>query len=155
MFIYAFRQSDMCYSGPIEVPDDTQAIPPYHTFQAPPEQDGFHAVMSNVGWILVEGPTPIEPAPWSPSPEQILQEMRSKMVVSPFQGRMALFNSGLMNQVEAIIANPDTPQETKIAWEYAIEWKRLSPMIEGLGYALGLSSEQIDDLFNEASQITA
>lgn len=155
MFIYAFRQSDMCYSGPVEVPDGTVAIPPYHTFQAPPEQEGFHAVMGNAGWYLVDGLTPPAPAPWVPSPEQILEEKRSKMIVSPFQGRMALIGANLMDQVEAIIANPDTPKETKVAWEYATEWKRLSPMIEGLGGVLGLDGEQIDNLFEEAAQITA
>jgi hypothetical protein len=153
MFIYAFRQSDMCYSGPVEVPDGTSAIPPYHTFQAPPEQDGYHAVMQD-GWVLVEGPTPPAPPPYVPSPEQILQQERERMVVSPFQGRMALINAGLMSQVEAMMADPSTPQETKVAWEYAIEWRRLSPLIETLGSALSLTAVQLDDLFKNAQQIT-
>lgn len=155
MFIYAFRKHDMCYSGPVEVPDGTQAIPQYHTFQAPPEREGFHAVMSSAGWVLVEGETPPIPTPLMPSPEQILEEMRSKMIISPFQGRMALFKAGLMSQVEKIISSSNTPQEVKIAWEYAIEWRRLSPMTISLGAALGLTENQIDELYQEASQITA
>lgn len=149
MLIYAFRSSDMCYTGPVEVPDGTTAIPPYHTFQAPPEMEGFHAVMSG-GWILVEGPVPPDP-----QPEIDLQNWRNSTACTPFQGRMALFNANLMTQVEAIIADAATPQETKIAWEYAIEWRRMSPMIVTLGATLNLTDSQIDDLFKDAQSIVA
>lgn len=149
MLIYAFRSSDMCYTGPVEVPDGTTAIPPYHTFQAPPEMEGFHAVMSG-GWILVEGPVPPDP-----QPEIDLNNWRNSTACTPFQGRMALVNAGLMAQVEAIIADAATPQETKIAWEYAIEWRRMSPMIDSLASTIGLTAEQIDDLFQAALVIQA
>lgn len=65
MIIYKFRQSDMVYDGAVEVPD-SPTIPPYHTFQAPPEKAGYYAVMRN-GWLLVEGETP--PAPPAPDPK--------------------------------------------------------------------------------------
>lgn len=149
MLIYAFRSSDMCYTGPVEVPDGTTAIPPYHTFQAPPEMEGFHAVM-NGGWTLVEGPIPPDPQ------AQIdLLNWRNATTCTPFQGRMALLNAGLLTQVETIIADPNTPQETKIAWEYAIDWSRMSPMIINLGSELGLTDTQIDDLFTSAQSISA
>lgn len=60
MFIYRFRQSDMVFDTAIEVPDGTNAIPPYHTFQAPPEKDGHYAVMQG-GWKLYEGDKPADP----------------------------------------------------------------------------------------------
>ena len=150
MLIYAYRQSDMCYTGTVEVPDGTTAIPPFHDFTAPPEQDGYHAVMTWQGWILVEGPTPPDP-----QPEIDLQNWRNSTACTPFQGRMALVNASLMTQVEAIIADAATPQETKIAWEYALEWRRMSPMIVTLGATLNLTDSQIDDLFKDAQTIVA
>lgn len=149
MLIYAFRSSDMCYTGPVEVPDGTTAIPPYHTFQAPPEMEGFHAVM-NGGWVLVEGPIPPDP-----QPAIDLLNWRYSLTCTPFQGRMALINADLLAQVDAIIADPATPQETKVAWEYAIMWERMSPMIINLGTQLGLTETQIDDLFMDAQSISA
>jgi len=149
MLIYAFRKSDMCYTGPVEVPDDTIAIPPYHTFQAPPEQDGYHAVMRG-GWVLIEGPTP-------PDPQDKIELMnwRVSASCSPFQGRVALANAGLLDQVEKIIGDALTPQETKIAWEYALTWNRISPMVSNLSTELGLTDEQIDELFRSAQEISA
>ena len=142
----------MCYSGPVEVPDGTTAIPQYHTFQAPPEQEGFHAVMRE-GWVLEPGPTPPEPAPYVPSPEDILQLERERMVVSPFQGRVALSDANLLSSVDAAVAAADS--KTQIAWEYATEWRRNSPMIVTLAGALNLSDTQVDDLFRAAAQVTA
>ena len=149
MLIYSFRSSDMCYTGPVEVPDGTTTIPPYHTFQSPPEQEGYHAVM-NGGWVLVEGPIPPDP-----QPEIDLLRWRNSLSCTPFQGRMALINAGLMTQVEGIMNNPSTPQETKVAWEYAIQWTRMSPMIISLGGTLGMTDEQIDELFEQAQSISA
>lgn len=147
MLIYAFRKSDMCYTGPVEVPDGTTAIPPYHTFQAPPERDGYHAVMRG-GWVLVEGQTPPDP-----QPEIDLRNSRYAMVCTPLQGRIALANAGKLSDVEAIINDSSTPQETKIAWEYAIEWRRMSPMIINLSTALGMTDEQVDELFRDAKSV--
>lgn len=150
MLIYAYRQSDMCYTGTVEVPDGTTAIPPFHEFRAPPEQDGYHAVMTYQGWILVEGPTPPDP-----QPQIDLANWRNTVSCTPFQGRVALSKAGLLAQAQALVDNPDSPEETKIAWEYALEWRRMSSMIISLGGALGLTDEQIDDLYKEAIQITA
>lgn len=150
MFIYAYRQSDMCYTGAVEVPDGTTAIPRFHDFTAPPEQEGYHAVMTWQGWTLVEGPTPPDP-----QPQIDLNNWRNSATCTPFQGRIALSKAGLLAQAQALVDNPDSPEETKIAWEYAIEWRRMSPMIVSLGGALGLTEEQIDDLYREAVQIVA
>ena len=150
MLIYAYRQSDMCYVGPVEVPDGTTAIPPFHEFKAPPEKDGYHAVMTWQGWTLVEGPTPSDP-----QPQIDLANWRNQAACTPFQGRMALSAAGLLAQAQALVDNSDVPEATKVAWEYALEWRRMSPLIDGLGSALGLTAEQIDDLFKEAQQITA
>ena len=82
-----------------------------------------------------------------------IQAWREQTTCTPFQGRIALSNSGLLANVEAAVAAAD--EKTKVAWEYALEWKRNSPMIATLGAALSLTDAEIDDLFKAASQIVA
>jgi hypothetical protein len=80
---------------------------------------------------------------------------RAAMIVSPYQGKAALYEAGLLDQVEAIIANPATDGLTRLAWNNAGEWRRMSPMIATLSGALSLTDTQVDDLFRAAQQITA
>ncbi len=70
--------------------------------------------------------------------------------VTPRQARLALFQAGLLEAVEAAIAAADKP--TQVTWEYAIEFRRDDPMINALGTQLGLTSQQIDQLFIVGSQ---
>lgn len=84
-----------------------------------------------------------------------LEQQRASMVCSPYQGKAALFQAGLLDDVESLIANSATDTLTKLAWSNATEWKRLSPMIVSLSSALGLTDSQIDDLFTEAAKVTA
>ena len=92
------------------------------------------------------------------TPEEIaqrLQQWRQQTSCTPFQGRVALSDAGLLVSVEAIIANDLTPYPTKAAWEYALIWNRTSPMIETLAGALSLTDVQVDDLFKAAQKIEA
>ena len=82
-----------------------------------------------------------------------LEQTRASMVCTPFQGRVALSDAGLLASVETAIAQAD--ERTKVAWEYAIEWKRVSPMITTLATALNLTDTQVDTLFTEAAKVTA
>ena len=77
-------------------------------------------------------PKPIPPAPVPAS-------------ITPLQARRALRAAGLLDAVNAWIATqPDDAQE---AWEYCIEVRRDSPLIAGAQEGLGLTPEQVDDLF--------
>jgi hypothetical protein len=92
------------------------------------------------------------------TPEEIeirLNNWRESAYCTPFQGRVALANAGLLEQIESIINVPETNQEVKIAWEYAIEWRRMSPMILSMSTALGLTDEQVDELFRSAQEVSA
>ncbi len=80
-------------------------------------------------------------------------EARAKRTVSPYQARVALLNAGLLPQVEALMIAEGTPQAAKIAWEYATVMQRNSAFITTLGPALGLTSEQIDALFDAAELV--
>lgn len=80
-----------------------------------------------------------EAAPPSPVPES----------VTPRQIRWALNAAGLRGTVEGAIAGAD--QNTKDAWEFSNEVRRDNPLLNGLAAALGMSTEQLDDLFRLAA----
>ena len=84
-----------------------------------------------------------------------VEQWRSSASCTPFQGKAALFQAGLLDDVEALIANAATDTLTKLAWANAVEWKRNSPMITSLATALNMADTQVDDLFKAASQIVA
>ncbi len=58
---------------------------------------------------------------------------------------------GLLAQVEAIIAAQD--EATRITWEYALEFQRDDPLLDGLAINLGLTDAQIDEFFFAAAQL--
>ena len=76
-------------------------------------------------------------------------------VVSRFQARAALHLAGLLESVEALMADPATPALAKLAWQDAQEFKRTSPTVLTMADALGLTEEQIDSLFTTAAGIEA
>lgn len=71
--------------------------------------------------------------------------------VSPYQARVALHNAELLSAVEATISKAPVPAQ--IAWEYATVFDRHSPFIEALAPLLGLTEQQIDELFVAASKV--
>jgi hypothetical protein len=73
--------------------------------------------------------------------------------VSRARARVALHNAGLLQQVEAIIADPATDPVTVIAWQDATEFQRTSPTLQALATQLGLTSADLDSLFIAAAQV--
>jgi hypothetical protein len=73
------------------------------------------------------------------------------MVASRFQVRAALLLAGLLDQVEAAVAQADPL--TRMAWAEAVEFRRNSPTIARLAEGLGLDAKTLDDLFAAALQI--
>lgn len=74
------------------------------------------------------------------------------LMVSKAQAQMALFNAGLLDQLELVIAgHPYRP--VRIWYESANMWERKNPYINLLGPELNLTDEQIDDLFIEAAKL--
>lgn len=74
--------------------------------------------------------------------------------VSRFQARRALKDAGLFASVESAI-NASASDFLVDAWNEAAEFRRASPLIAGIAAALGLSSDQLDDLFRDAALIIA
>ena len=73
--------------------------------------------------------------------------------VTRFQARAALYQSGLLEGVEAEIAKPETDMMLKLAWQDALTFKRSSSFITGMAAILELSEEQLDQLFVLAAGI--
>lgn len=76
--------------------------------------------------------------------------------VSRAQGKAALIQAGLWGSVLSFVAGISDPTQKAFA-EIAIndtqDWERNSPFLAQAAQALGLSEQQLDDLFTVAAQI--
>lgn len=98
--------------------------------------------------VLVDKPIPSE--------EQLEEELRIKrstMICSNYQARQALVLSGLYNAVESAMNDPNVDISAKLAWEYSATFYRISPFITAIASSLGLSEDDIDNLFITAMNI--
>lgn len=75
--------------------------------------------------------------------------------VSRFQARMALRNAGLFDAVEAVMTDSATPIIAREAWETGQEFRWMSPTVRAMAAALGLSDQQLAELFIAAGGIEA
>lgn len=76
-------------------------------------------------------------------------------VVTMRQARLALLQAGVLPLVESAIAAMESPakEAAKIEWEYSQEVQREKPFVQLLSASLGLTSEQLDNLFMLASTL--
>lgn len=90
------------------------------------------------GWVVVPAPAPEVP-----------------QSVTMRQCRIALLDAGLLDAVQSSIATmPGVEGErARIDWEYALDVRRDWPLIDGLGSQLGLTEQQIDELFIAAAAV--
>lgn len=99
-----------------------------------------------LGWLYTDGEfSEPEPAP-EPVPEQ----------VSRAQGKAALISSGLWQQVLDYVDDITDPTEkalANVALHDTTHWRRDSPTTQSIADALQVSSEQMDELFRNASKI--
>lgn len=73
-------------------------------------------------------------------------------VVSAAQAKIALFKAGLLDQVKAVVAAH--PYEiVRIWYGDANDWERGNPYVQALGAEIGLTAEQMDELFIAASKV--
>lgn len=70
--------------------------------------------------------------------------------ITPRQCRLQLLALGLLDEVETMC---NTNKEMQIWFEYSLDFQRTHPMIEAMGIQLGLTSDDLDTMFIEASKL--
>ena len=83
--------------------------------------------------------------------EAELQDWRRMTSVTPLQIRRALRQVGLLDDVQNFIEN--SPVEIREAWEYAIQIDRNNGLIVNAAGTIGVSEQQVDDLFRLAATL--
>ena len=83
----------------------------------------------------------------APVEEQVVVVPQS---ITMRQARLQLLDDGLLDEVETLVSQD---RKWQIEWEYANEVERTSPLIEAIKSSLGLTDEQIDTMFIEASKL--
>ena len=71
--------------------------------------------------------------------------------ITPRQVRLVLLAQGLLASVEDMIAQQD--ESTRIAWQYASEFRRDDPLLLSLATSLNLTEQQLDDFFIAANTL--
>ena len=77
---------------------------------------------------------------------------QSKGSITMRQARLALLGEGLLTTVDEAIAN-STDEVLKVEWEYATEVRRDWSNLIAMATSLGMTEEQLDDLFIKASKL--
>ncbi len=99
-------------------------------------------------WIA-QGNTLLEPP--EPTPEEIRASLPA---LTARQFRLGLIEGGFsLSDVEdalAAISDPVERQKGQVEWEYATQFNRLHPLVVQLSETLGLTPEQVDDLWATA-----
>ncbi|RVU32721.1 MULTISPECIES: hypothetical protein [Neptunomonas] len=89
---------------------------------------------------------------FAPPPED-MSALSVPETVTRFQAKALLHLSGHLPAVEAYMESQDTPFLTKLAWQEA-SFHRNSTMIIEIGSQLGLTPQEIDEMFIQASAIS-
>jgi hypothetical protein len=152
------RRDNPTVSFPADLPDDlAQDFNVFAVVETP--QPNYDPATESLDWANPTYKNKVWTQNWTVTPlsseeiAQRLQQWRQSTSCTPFQGRMALADANLLTQAQAAVDAAD--EKTKVAWEYALEWDRMSPMIAALAAVLSLSDTQVDDLFRAAAIIEA
>lgn len=122
--------------------DPKSALPLRSTPTAPPElNEGEYARWVGGAWAIV---TEIPPIP-AAVPEKVTMR----------QARLAVHAAGLLPQVQTAIDALPEPSRTaaQIEWDYSSEVFRNREFVNLLGGQLGLTGEQLDELFIQAATL--
>ena len=120
----------------------TISTPPQHILDSYPEGTVEVPLKPGAGYAWIDGQWAEVPVT-TPVPQ----------LVSRFQAKGALMQAGLLAQVEAAVAQADP--FIQLAWAEAKDFRRDSPAIASISAGLGLTDEQVDDLFRAAALIEA
>lgn len=73
--------------------------------------------------------------------------------VTSLQAKAALLQAGLLDMAEAHFAQPTIDPLARLAWAEATTFERDSRLVAATAAALGLTPNQVDDLFRNADRI--
>ncbi len=139
--------------------------------QGPLTQDDAHIFAPDitypkdviVGWQIVdvEAPSGFEPVnfTWDGAAVQpkpvVIAPLPVPQEVTAFQAKAALLNAGLLTQVQTFMASGSAPAFAQLAWAEAPTFGRQSPTMLAMAQAMGMSSDELDNLFRAAALIVA
>ena len=71
------------------------------------------------------------------------------------QARLALLQAGKLATVNAVVAAMPgmAGDAARIEWEFSSTVERHRPLVEALGVSLGMTADQLDDLFRTAATL--
>ena len=134
------------------------------SFEIPTPLDAeFDAVQYHRGRVVLEEPLMVEAAEskYQFALDEWVEAKRvSELPVSPLpittvtmrQARLALLQSGLLATIETAITT-GTDEAIKVEWEYATEVRRDWASLITLTTSLGMTSQELDNLFQLASSL--
>ena len=137
-----------------------QTLAEWHVLPVQPTQRPEYDMTKNI----TEGTPVYQDGAWvqvwhvTDATQEEIAERQQALVpqfVSRFQAKAALAGAGLLDTVEAMMSNSETPIVARLAWQDALEFRRDSPTILTMAASLELTPAQVDDLFIAAAQITA
>ena len=88
-----------------------------------------------------------------PKTEVEIVEYRKSQVpqsITPLQAKLQLLKLGLLDEVEALVTGDRASQ---LYWEYASVVERDNAVLLLMANSIGLTSEQVDEMFMEASKL--
>ncbi|KAA0970797.1 hypothetical protein FPY71_09995 [Aureimonas fodinaquatilis] len=111
-------------------------------------EDQWREFIYHSGLRRWDGEKPVEYVPPAPEPIPVTE-------VTMRQAKIQLSRAGILTQADAAIQSMPGQQgeEARIEWQYATTLRRAHPLVDALGSQLGLSVEQIDELFEAAALI--
>ena len=84
--------------------------------------------------------------------DEIIEYRKSQVPqsITPLQAKLQLLKLGLLDEVEALVTGDRTAQ---LYWEYASIIERDNEILLMMAEQIGLTSEQVDEMFIEASKL--
>lgn len=107
------------------------------------------------GWIVMQGERPTTEHVAQADGSWVIPPPPVPASVSMRQARLAMLHAGILDDVEALIQNMpgDDGRAARIDWEFAQDVRRDWHLVGALGSQLGMTADQIDDLFIYAGSI--
>ena len=106
------------------------------------------ALASN--WILLKGDFGIGDEYIDGKFIKFIPPIEVPQTITPLQSKLQLRELGLLDEVDTLVA---TDRKVQLYWEYALTIERNNEILLSMATQLGLTSEQLDDMFIQASKL--